>query len=537
MKMRRPFFTLVVTVAAIVGWQPTMAGAETIPPDPPIPASDAGWLTVLNAYRALGGLAPVVEDPALSDADRQHSRYIVESDHFAHDQAVPHPSATDAGARAAAASNLWCTSGAPSHQREPIDGWADSLGHGLWMLRPTLRTVGYGLHVTPPDGSYCSAAAALDVISASEADHPTAPMPLPRDGTVVSPRFMPSATEGALAHCSHLPHGSPMLYVFFPYSPDAPDVTLAVDGRAVPTCAFSGANYSGSSTLRSILEGTRAVAIVVGEPLRAGASYDAHVVAGAQQTRWQFTAAREAGYRMVTSSGEVFAFGGAEDAGDAPVATSAVDIESASSGGYWVLERYGFVHARGGATFHGDVAGLGGRNAAVSMSSTPTGNGYWVFTASGVVLPFGDAPFLGDAGSLALQAPIVDSVATPSGRGYYLVGSDGGVFTFGDAAFAGSTGAMRLNAPVRSLVPDPDGRGYWLVASDGGVFAFDAPFRGSMGGRRLNAPIVGMVSYGDGYVMVGADGGAFVFSSEPFAGSLGGAPPTAPVVALATSEG
>jgi len=42
-----------------------------------------------------------------------------------------------------------------------------------------------------------------------------------------------------------------------------------------------------------------------------------------------------------------------------------------------------------------------------------------------------------------------------------------------------------------------------------------------------------MVRYGDGYLMVGADGGIFNFSTSPFAGSLGDKPPTAPVVAVA----
>lgn len=42
-----------------------------------------------------------------------------------------------------------------------------------------------------------------------------------------------------------------------------------------------------------------------------------------------------------------------------------------------------------------------------------------------------------------------------------------------------------------------------------------------------------MVRYGDGYLMVGADGGIFNCSSSPFAGSLGATPPSSPVVAVA----
>jgi hypothetical protein len=74
------------------------------------------------------------------------------------------------------------------------------------------------------------------------------------------------------------------------------------------------------------------------------------------------------------------------------------------------------------------------------------------------------------------------------------------------------------------------------VASDGGVFAFDAPFKGSMGGQQLNKPVTGMVRFGDGYLMVGEDGGVFNFSTRKFHGSLGDHPPAAPIVAVAALE-
>jgi hypothetical protein len=97
-------------------------------------------------------------------------------------------------------------------------------------------------------------------------------------------------------------------------------------------------------------------------------------------------------------------------------------------------------------------------------------------------------------------------------------------------------GGKKLNAPVQSLVPDSDGVGYWLVASDGGIFAFNAPFKGSMGDRKLSRPVTGMVPFGDGYLMVGEDGGIFNFSNKPFAGSLGASPPSRPIVAVAALD-
>jgi hypothetical protein len=54
-----------------------------------------------------------------------------------------------------------------------------------------------------------------------------------------------------------------------------------------------------------------------------------------------------------------------------------------------------------------------------------------------------------------------------------------------------------------------------------------------MGGTPLAKPVTGMVRYGDGYLMVGEDGGVFDFSSLPFVGSLGGRPPARPIVSVA----
>jgi hypothetical protein len=244
------------------------------------------------------------------------------------------------------------------------------------------------------------------------------------------------------------------------------------------------------------------------------------------------------GYWMLGGDGAVYAFGRAGHAGNAAAAGGVrfIDLEPTPSGaGYLVVDERGRVQARGDAVHRGDVdvSRLAPEERPTSLSITPSGHGYWVFTTTGRVFSFGDAPSLGDLTGLTLNGAVLDSIPTPSGRGYYMVASDGGIFAFGDARFHGSMGGRRLNAPVQSLVPDGDGAGYWLVASDGGIFAFDAAFRGSMGDVRLNRPVTGMVRYGNGYLMVGEDGGLFNFSDRPFAGSLGDRPPAAGIVSVA----
>jgi Tol biopolymer transport system component len=247
------------------------------------------------------------------------------------------------------------------------------------------------------------------------------------------------------------------------------------------------------------------------------------------------------GYWMVGADGRVFSFGEAAHRGDALIlaGAEAVDLEPTPSGnGYWVVDSAGRVFAMGDAKFLGVAAptALTAGEKVTSLSSTKTGNGYWMFTTKGRVLTFGDATHYGDMAATRLNGPVLDSIPTASGRGYYMVASDGGIFSFGDAKFYGSMGDKKLNAPVQSLVPDGDGVGYWLVASDGGIFAFEAPFKGSMGNVRLNKPVTGMVRFGNGYLMVGEDGGIFNFSDKQFHGSLGGNPPPRPVVSVAAID-
>ncbi len=253
------------------------------------------------------------------------------------------------------------------------------------------------------------------------------------------------------------------------------------------------------------------------------------------------------GYWLLEADGTVYPFGNIDALGSAAFTDGAtgVDIVALPDGtGYWVLDSSGTVTPFGDAVAHGSVtpADVEPGEMVTTLSSTPSGEGYWVFTDRGRALPFGDAtdiPDLVDIGiSGILNGPVIDSVATPSGNGYYMIGSDGGVFSLGDAEFHGSMGGTVLNEPVNGIVPDPDGVGYWLVAGDGGVFSFEAEFRGSVPGVldpgvSLNAPVIGMVSYGDAYLMVGADGGVFNFSDLPFVGSLGSNPPDTGVVSIA----
>jgi ribosomal protein L24E len=87
---------------------------------------------------------------------------------------------------------------------------------------------------------------------------------------------------------------------------------------------------------------------------------------------------------------------------------------------------------------------------------------------------------------------------------------------------------------VIASVATATGNGYYMVGSDGGVFSFgDAHFHGSTGGMHLNRPIVGISPTPDnrGYWLVASDGGVFAFDAA-FRGSMSGSALAKPINGL-----
>ena len=248
------------------------------------------------------------------------------------------------------------------------------------------------------------------------------------------------------------------------------------------------------------------------------------------------TTSGDNGYRVVTQSGTVYAFGGASNLGSAPAGAGITAIASTpSQRGYWLAGADGTVYPFGDAVGYGGMNGKSLNAPVVGMASTADGGGYWLLGRDGGIFSFGDAKFYGSTGSIKLNAPVVSMTTAPNGNGYWFVAADGGVFSYGaGATFSGSTGGMHLNKPVVSMAAAPSGTGYWLVASDGGIFSFGTPFYGSAGSLALNAPVVAMVVApgGTGYRLVAADGGVFAYGSAPFAGSLGSTPPNSPIIGI-----
>ena len=217
-----------------------------------------------------------------------------------------------------------------------------------------------------------------------------------------------------------------------------------------------------------------------------------------------------------------------------------VDVAfTAGDDGYWVVDSVGRVIVVGEALYWGGSPALDLDERVVALEPTASGNGYWLFTSKGRVVVYGAAEHHGERHGQPINGEIIDATVSPSGLGYWLLGDEGGVFAYGDARFHGSIQAIVnnvvgagtlavdwLDSPIVAMAGTSTGNGYWLVGADGGIFTFgDAAFLGSIPGvlppgASLDAPIIDIVSAAAGHLLIGADGGTFSFGAVGFHGSV-----------------
>lgn len=199
--------------------------------------------------------------------------------------------------------------------------------------------------------------------------------------------------------------------------------------------------------------------------------------------------------------------------------------------GYRLLEGNGRVHTFGSASHRGDPAGLlGPTETAVAMATTSTTNGYMILTSAGRVGSYGDAPaFTSTEVPLRAGEKFTTIAITPDDAGYWVFTNQGRVVAGGTAKHHGDALSLSLAGEIIASVSTRTGNGYYLLGSDGGVFTFgDAVFYGSvpqvLPGVVLDCPVVGLVPTpsGGGYWMVACDGGVFAFGDAYFVGSLPG---------------
>ncbi|GLH97149.1 CAP domain-containing protein [Phytohabitans aurantiacus] len=148
-----------------------------LPVPPSAAAAEPDWLAEINLYREAAGLAPAVEDPALTAGIQKHLTYLREtpSQYLTGQYANLHlenpasPFYTPEGDAAGRASLL--VFGAGTHGVTNVRIWLTGPFHGLGMLRAQLAKVAYA--ADPLTGT-----AALNVISGLDYTVPVAEEPI-----------------------------------------------------------------------------------------------------------------------------------------------------------------------------------------------------------------------------------------------------------------------------------------------------------------------------------------------------------------------
>jgi hypothetical protein len=262
------------------------------------------WLGYVNSYRALAGLSPLTEDPALSDGDAKHANYMVQNNVIQHSEDPGNPFYTSEGDAAARASNLFLGFGSScfTDDRVPIDGWVSGPFHAMGVLRTTIVRTGFGTATTTANGT-CRKGAALDVLRGTgSAPVPSYPYEWPGNGTsvallTIAQNESPDPLTGCPGYSN--PPGLPV-YAFFGGTTNVTTHSFSSGGQPLEHCVYDGSSYTNpdgnSQTVgRQVLAGSNAVVLIPRAPLVDGTSYTASITSSGVTATWTFAASTSGG--------------------------------------------------------------------------------------------------------------------------------------------------------------------------------------------------------------------------------------------------
>lgn len=260
------------------------AAAADVAPTP-IP-QDSHWLTTVNYYREMSGLAPVVEDAAMSYGAYLHSCYMLYNG-ITHYESAGKPGYTAEGKAAGENGNVAVSSAYGAPARSHIELWMTGPFHAIGVLRPNLTSVGFGKCDNQATSPWRSGAT-LDVLRGLAPDAPIAePILFPGHGTTTNlDRFIVESPD-PLAFCGWTgPAGLPVIAMMPEAVTGGVSATITGPGGPLQTCALSQLNTSG--TAQGILGGDNAVVAIPRSPLAPG-TYTVTVTTQARVVTWSFT--------------------------------------------------------------------------------------------------------------------------------------------------------------------------------------------------------------------------------------------------------
>ncbi|MBP8210757.1 MAG: hypothetical protein KAY11_14420 [Ilumatobacteraceae bacterium] len=281
---RRCALLIAITALCATSFEAPAHAADQNPPF--IPAA-ADWLTTVNYYREMAGVAPVAEDTSMSPGAYNHSCYMLLND-IAHDEVPGAPGYTAAGDTAGNNGNVAVSSATSVTQRSFVELWMTGPFHAIGMLRPNLQRVGYGQCENASTARWHSGAT-LDILRGlGQRRSLSAPILFPGNGTVTNLTKFIAESPNPVQMCGWGTTGAGLPVIAMMPEGFSANPTASMTGPSGPieTCVLSRHNTTGSA--QSILQGDNAAVVMPRSPLTAGV-YTVSVTTSARSVNWSFT--------------------------------------------------------------------------------------------------------------------------------------------------------------------------------------------------------------------------------------------------------
>ncbi len=277
------------------------------------PVGAGQWLAELNRDRAAAGLSPVVEDPALSDGDLKHAKYMVmnyptpfQMGAAMHTEDSSKAGYTPEGLVAARGGNVAPAWYPPSPLPQPpiptllfINGWLAGPFHRPTLLYPDLHKVGFG--------EFCKGRACAAGLYGPESMRPVAepvtfaqPLLFPPQKYPVALTDLPTEWPDPITAC--LGYASPVGLPITIQIGTRIDARLSLyaltqDSKPVEACGFDSTTYVNPTPhdqehARTTLHLFGEVVIIPRKPLERGATYEVSATVNDHPYQWSFTVSR-----------------------------------------------------------------------------------------------------------------------------------------------------------------------------------------------------------------------------------------------------
>jgi uncharacterized protein YkwD len=273
-----------LTVTAVVAAACTVSSIVATSPASAIANDD--WFGIVNAYRAMSGVAPVGENQTWSSEAYSHSCYMLYNG-ITHDEVPGNPGYTAGGDVAGNNGNVAVSSSATATARSFVDLWMTGPFHAIGVLRHGLRTTGFGLCANP-DTSPWRSAATLDVLRGIDASAPRPPSAIVfpgRGATVAMGRFV-TESPNPMTLCGWSGDAGLPLVAMMPGAVSGASASLTGPGGPIETCVLHQGNTSGVA--QGILGSENAVVVMPRVVLGPG-TYTATVTSTGGTVTWSFT--------------------------------------------------------------------------------------------------------------------------------------------------------------------------------------------------------------------------------------------------------